>query len=206
MIPARRQEVADDAEMIGQLFAIYFRDIPAWDVGMNSIHKCRIVTHLWWKRSEQMTYTLLVFYVHFEVSDHDHSAKAANALFAPAELTGFHIALHDVDSVLLVKRDTSDFIEANYVVLADKASLPVGVIDKHLCNRGLAAGDKMGVWRYLLVKMALACSARPKLHRVVVVFNKWDHSEEHDVARSLSENGGLKPDASQEQILPFFKR
>ena len=43
----------------------------------------------------------------------------------------------------------------------------------------------MSVRRHLLIKMALAGSARAKLYRVVIVFNERDHAKKHDIARSL---------------------
>ena len=53
---------------------------------------------------------------------HD-AAVGADALLAAAELAGLHVALHDVDAVLLVEGDAGDLVEADHVVLADQAAL-----------------------------------------------------------------------------------
>ena len=50
--------------------------------------------------------------VDVEVADHDDAAIGADALLAPAELAGLHVALHDVDAILLVERDAGDLVES----------------------------------------------------------------------------------------------
>ena len=45
---------------------------------MESIHKRCIITHFWRHRSKQVTNTLLVFYVNFEVSDHHDTSAGSN--------------------------------------------------------------------------------------------------------------------------------
>jgi hypothetical protein len=64
----------------------------------------------------------------------------------------------------------------------------------------------MSIRRHLLVKMAFACSAGAKLHRVVIVFDERNHAEKHDITRSLSENRRFQSHAANEQILPFLER
>ena len=49
---------------------------------------------------------------------------SARMLSLPAaELAGLHVALHDVDAVLLVEGDAGDLVEADDVVLADQPAL-----------------------------------------------------------------------------------
>ena len=50
-----------------------------------------------------MADSLLVGNIHIEVTDHDDTAKATDALLAAAELAGLHVALHDVDAIFLVE-------------------------------------------------------------------------------------------------------
>lgn len=74
-----------------------------------------------------MTNPLLVLDVHLEVADHDDPAVGPDALFSAAELGGLHVALYDVDAVLLVEGDTGDLVEANDIVLADESRWPVAL-------------------------------------------------------------------------------
>ena len=75
-----------------------------------------------------MAYALLMFHIDLEVAYHHHAAKSANTFFAAAELPGFHVALHDVHTVLLIEGDAGDFVEANHVVLADQAALAIALL------------------------------------------------------------------------------
>ena len=86
-----------------------------------------------------------------------------DAFLAPAELAGLHVALHDVDAVLLVEGDAGDLVEADHIVLADQSALAVGIVDEHAGDGRLAAGDQMGIGRDLLEEVALAGAARAKL-------------------------------------------
>src|SRR5438876_10512515 len=112
---------------------------------MEPVHECSIVTHLWWHWPEQVADTLLVFNINFEVPHHNYTATRPNALSASTELTGLHIAFHDVDPILLVEGYSGYLIEAHHIVLADQAPLSIAVVDKHTGNRCFASRDKMGV-------------------------------------------------------------
>ena len=65
-----------------------------------------------------MTDSLLVLNVDVKVTNQDNRAVRANALFAAGELSRLHIALHDVDAILLVEGHTRDLIKTDNVVLA----------------------------------------------------------------------------------------
>src|SRR5262245_36099506 len=143
---------------------------------MDSVHERRIIAHIRRKRAEEVTDALLMLDIHLEVSHHDNPAVSADALLAPAKFPRLHIALHDVDAVLLVKRDARNLVEANNVVLADQAPLPGAIIDEHSCNRCFATGNQMSVGRDLLKQMTLACSPGTKLHHVIIALYEWDHT------------------------------
>ena len=51
------------------------------------------------------TYTLLLLNIDVEVPNHHDAAISPDAVFAPTELARCHVALHDVDAVLLVEGD-----------------------------------------------------------------------------------------------------
>ena len=128
---------------------------------MDAVHERRVVAHLRWQRREQVTDPLLVGDIDIEVPDQRDRTVGPNGLTAPGELARLHVALHDVDAVLLVEGDAGDFIEADDVVLRDEAALSSGVVDEHPGNGGLAAGDQVRVGRDLLKQVGLAGAARP---------------------------------------------
>ena len=90
---------------------------------MNAIHERRVVPHLRRQRAQQMSDPLLLLDIHIEIADHDDAAVGADVLLAAAELARRHVALHDVDAVLLIEGDAGDLVEADDVVLADQAAL-----------------------------------------------------------------------------------
>ena len=130
---------------------------------------------------------LLLLDIDVEVADHDDAAFGADVLLAAAELTRGHVALHDVDAVLLVEGDAGDFIEADDVVLAYQTALAVRIVHEHLGDGRLAARDQVGIWRNLLEQMALAGSARAKLDEIVVALDERNHAEQNDTLRPLVE-------------------
>ena len=91
--------------MIGQQIAVYLRQIPAGQVGVDAVHESSVITHLGRQRAEEMTDPLLVLHIHFEVANHDDAAIGANALLSAAELAGLHVSLHDIHAILLVEGD-----------------------------------------------------------------------------------------------------
>src|SRR2546425_10103269 len=117
---------------------------------MKAIHKCCIVTHFRRHRPEKVTNSLLVFYINFEVPHHNHTATSSNTLTAPAELTGLHIAFHDIDTILLIKGYPGYLIKAHNIILANQAPLSIAVVDKHTSNRCFASRYEMGIRGNLL--------------------------------------------------------
>jgi hypothetical protein len=148
---------------------------------VDAVHEGGVVAHLRRQRPEQVPNALLVLHVHVEVADQHDGAVGADALLATAELAGLHVALHDVDAVLLVEGDARDLVEADHVVLADQPALAGGVVDEHLRHRRLAARDQMRVGRDLLEQVALAGAPRPELHQVVVALDERDHAQQEGV-------------------------
>ena len=116
--------------------------------------------------------------VDVEVADHDDPAVGTDRLLAPAELTGLHVALEDVDAFLLVEGDARDLVEADHVVLGDQAA-PSGVhVHEHVGDRRLAARDEVGVRRDLLKQVRLARATGSELDGVVVVDDERDHPQQ----------------------------
>ena len=131
--------------------------------------------------AEQVADAELRLDVDVEVADHDDAALGADALLAAAELAGLHVALEDVDALLLVEGDAGDLVEADHVVLGDE-SAPAGVhVHEHVGDRRLAAGDEVGVRRDLLEQVRLAGAAWTELDGVVVADDERDHPGDQDV-------------------------
>ena len=101
--PTLTQEVADQAKMIGKYLLVDFRDIPSRQVGMDSIHEGRIISHFLGHWPEQVAYSLLVFNIDIEVTNEYHASIRPDAFLAATKFAGLHVALHNVDAVLLVK-------------------------------------------------------------------------------------------------------
>ena len=97
------QEVADEAEVVGEVRRVEFGDVPAWDEGVDAVHERRVVAHLFGERGQQVTHAELGLDIDVEVAHHDDPAVGADRFATPAELARFHVALEDVTPSLLSK-------------------------------------------------------------------------------------------------------
>ena len=136
--------------------------------------------------TEEMSDPLLVLHVHIEVADHDDAAVGPDTLLAAAEFPRLHVPLHDVDAVLLIEGDARDLVEADHIVLAHQAPL-AGACSQTSWPRSPCRPRQVGIWRDLLKEVALAGSAWPELHHVVVALDERNHAQdEHVLVRSVS--------------------
>ena len=133
----------------------------------NGLKRCP--TRCWWETSTSKLPTRTM------------PPERADALLAAAELPGLHVALEDVDAVLLVEVDAADLVEADHVVLRDEALLAGPHVDEHPGHGRLAAGHEVRVRRHLLEQVRLAGAARPELDQVVVALGERDHPQEQQV-------------------------
>jgi len=106
---------------------------------VNSVHERGVVAHFGRQGAEQVTNALLLFHVNVEVPEHHDAPVGTNVLLTTAELARRHVALHDVDAVLLIEGDAGDLVEADDIVLADETALPGRVIHEHLGDCCFAA-------------------------------------------------------------------
>ena len=167
--------------MIGEvLIGIELRKVPTRHVRVDAVHEGGVVAHVGRQRGQEVAHTLLSLHLDIEIAHHHDAAVGPNALLAAGELTGLHVALQDVDAVLLVEGHARHLVEAHNVVLADQSALPVGVVHEHLGHGGLAAGNQVGVGRDLLEQVALAGPPRAELHHVVVALNERHHPSQGD--------------------------
>jgi hypothetical protein len=72
-------------------------------------------------------------------------------------------------------------------------------------NCRFAAGDQLGIGRYLLEQVALACAARAKLDKVVIAFDECDHPQQGNALCPLVEFIRLKADRTQQEIDPVAR-
>src|SRR5438876_517376 len=89
-----------------------FWEFPPRHITMNAIHERRIISHFLWQWREQMSDSLLLRYVHIEITDHHDTPECPDAFLAAREFPGGHVAFHDVRPVLLVERNARHFVEA----------------------------------------------------------------------------------------------
>jgi hypothetical protein len=106
------------SEVIGKQVTVHFWDIPAGEVGVDTVHQRRVVTHLRRQRTEQVTNSLLVLHVNVEIPKQDDAG--ADAIAAVGEFARLPESFHDVDAVLLVEGDARYLIEADHVVLTSR--------------------------------------------------------------------------------------
>ena len=97
------QKITHQAKVLGEQRRIHLWHVPTRQEAVNPVHEGGIVTHLGWQRAKQMADTLLMLDIHVEVADQHDGAVGADALLAARELARLHVALHDVDAVLLVE-------------------------------------------------------------------------------------------------------
>jgi hypothetical protein len=77
---------------------------------VDAVHQRRVATHFRRQRAKKMTNSLLVLHVNLEIAYHHHAAIGADAFLSPAEFAGLHVALHNVDTVLLGEGNAGNFI------------------------------------------------------------------------------------------------
>src|SRR6266849_3541076 len=171
---------------------------------MKAVHKSGIVTHFWRHRPEKVTNTLLVFYINFEVPNHNQTATCSNTFSASAELTGLHITFHDIDPILLIEGYPRYLIEAHNIILANQAPLPIAIVDEHTGNCCFASGDKMGVGGNLLKKVRFTRTARTKFNHVIVALNEWNHPQQKDILSPCRQAARFKANTTQKKLLPIL--
>ena len=98
------------------------------------------------------------------------AAVGADRLLPAAELARLHVALHDVDAVLLVEGDAGHFVKTHHVVLADQTTLARGIVHEHLGHGGLAARSKRQVARHTNPTQFIMIAAQ--LKRVLAAWRK----------------------------------
>src|SRR5690606_40178579 len=126
------KEGTDQTKVICSQVLVHCRHIPARQVAVDPIHPGGVITHFRWQRAKQMPYPLLMLDGHIKVPDKHHGAIGTDAFLATAELTGLHVALHDVNPLLGVEGDPAYLIKTDHIVLTHQAALSGIVVHEHL--------------------------------------------------------------------------
>ena len=95
-----------------------------------------------------------------DITDENHRSGRDFFFFSTGEGAGRHIVLHDLDAVLILKVDTSNFIERYAVPQADQAHSFSAHVVEQVRNGSLTAGNKDAVWGDFLVDMGFAGASR----------------------------------------------
>ena len=99
--------------MLGEESGVQLGHVPAGQEAVDAVHEGGVVAHLGRQRTEQMADALLVLHIDLEIAHQDDGSIGPDALLATRELAALHVALHDVDAVLLIERDARDLIETD---------------------------------------------------------------------------------------------
>src|SRR5690606_14007007 len=78
LAPALGQEVADQAEVVGDQILVDLGHIPTRQERMDAVHKGGVVTHHRRHGAKQVPNALLMFYIDVEVADHHDAAVGAD--------------------------------------------------------------------------------------------------------------------------------
>lgn len=90
--------------MIGEVsIRIELGKIPSRRERMEAIHEGRVVAHLWWQRSEQVSNALLLLHVDVEIANHDDDAFGADIVLPRLNCPEGHVTLHDIHAIPLVE-------------------------------------------------------------------------------------------------------
>ena len=164
------QVVGHEAEVIGVGRVRGLLELPAWHVGVDAIVERRV--HLLRHRIEEVRRPHDRLDVAVDVADEDDRALGRDDVPATAEGPVLHVALHDVDAVLVREADAGGLVERHHVPQRDQPALAGAQVHEHLRRRRLAARDEVAVRAELLVDEALAGAARPQLDGVVVLLDE----------------------------------
>ena len=96
-----------------------------------------------------------------DIPDEHHRCRLRHGITPLGKRAGSHEILHDLQAVLVLKRDAGHFIESDYIPKAHQADSAAGHIVEKVCHGGLAARDQDAVRATFFVNVALALPRGP---------------------------------------------
>ena len=188
------QAVGDEAVALADEVRAHLGNLPAGQVAVDAIEERAVIVKLGRERVEQVRGLEYVGHGVVDIALEHHGSLGVERLGAASECAVGHVALHDLDGVLVAEVHASDLVEGDAVPVphqADALSCTRRVVGEELCRGGLPAGEQVGVGRDLGVDVRLARSARPQFAQVVVELHKRHHAREEVHALARREGGRL---------------
>ena len=91
------------------------RNLPAWNVAMQTVKKSGVRSHLRRERIKQRRSLEQHIHALIDVSYKDHRCRCCLFLFATGKGAGSHIVLHNLNAVFVLKLDSCNLIKGNAV-------------------------------------------------------------------------------------------
>ena len=148
------------------------RNLPAWNVAMQTIKKGGVRSHLRRERVKQRGSLKQHIHALIDVSYKDHRCRCCLFLFATGKGAGSHIVLHNLNAVFVLKLDSCNLIKGNAVPQAYQTHGFAPHIVKQICNGRLTTGYQDTVRADFFIDMGLSCAARPQLTEIEVVLHQ----------------------------------
>ena len=202
------EAVGDEPDVPREDVAAHFGDLPAGEVAVDAVEEGAVVVEFGWERVEQVRCLEDVVHRVVDVALEHHGGVGGEALAAAVVGAVGHVALHDLDGVLVLEVHSRDLVEGDAVPVAYQAravhrgglGLACAEASKEARGRGLAAADQCGVGADLGVDVALARAAGTELAQVVVSLGQGHHALEEVHLLPLLEDGRLVAGAPQKEV------
>ena len=154
------QIVGDESVVIGEMFGAELRYLPAGDVAVHTVEKCRVRSHFGRERGKETGRFQQHIHALIDVADEDHRSGCGFFFLATGKGAGRHIVLHDLDAVFVLKVDTGNLVKRHAVPQANQAHGFSAHVVKQVRDGGLTAGNKDAVRGDFLVDMGFTSASR----------------------------------------------
>ena len=198
-----RQIVCNETIIIGKMLRPELRDLPARNITMHTVQKCRICPHLGRKRIKQAGSLQQHFHTLVNVAHKDHGGRSRLFFLASGKGPGGHIVLHDLDAIFILKVNAGNLIKGDAIPHTDKPhGLPAHVVEQ-IGHRGLSAGYQNTVGRNLLIQMRFTRRPRSQLTQVKVILHQRNHTKKQKPLLPPCQLIRLHTDGPHHNIQPF---
>ena len=179
------------------------RDLPAGNIAMHTVKKCRIRTHFGRERVEQAGRFEKNVHALIDIADKDHGRCRGFFLLAACKRARRHVVLHDLNTVFVLEVDAGNLIESYTVPQTDQTDSFASHIVKQVRYCGLAAGNQNTVRRDFLIDMRFARTARAQLTQIEVVLDKRYHTRKEQPLFAFGQCIRLVAARTQHDVQPF---
>ena len=109
------QIIADKAIVIREMLRAELRNLPAGEIAVHTVEKCRVGAHFWRERVKQAGRFQQHVHALIDITDKDHRGRCSLFFFAASERTGGHVVLHDLHAVFILETNTGHLIKGNTI-------------------------------------------------------------------------------------------